>query len=426
MKISIYFSILSGIVTPPASKSIFQRACAAALLTPGITHLSNAGISNDDRTALALAQQLGLQLISENEGDLKVRGPKNISPADSILHCGESGLSTRLFTPIAALSGLPLTITGEGSLLRRPLPDLINALTTAGVAISGGPTLPLSIQGPLQIQNLELDGSASSQTATGILFAMAASGIRPLTLTLHHPVSIPYLALTVKVLREFGWPVDWDGSGTFHFSELRKELLLPVKFVVEADWSSAAALIVAGMIAGDISLSGLQEDSVQADHIILDILASAGGNFKWEAGILEVAMSSLKAFSFDATHAPDLVPLLAIAAAVAEGESEISGLHRLAHKESNRVETTAYLLEKFGVSHRFTGNSLFITGQDGFKCDGVAFHSHGDHRIAMAAAVGGLATIGHIVIEDAEAVGKSYPAFFLHLAQLGAFVFDVP
>ncbi len=426
MKVEVRPSVLSGTVAPPASKSIFQRACAAALLTPGSTRILNAGSSNDDRSALALAQQLGLNIISENGSDLEVRGPDTISPADNVLHCGESGLCTRLFTPIAALSSLPLTITGSGSLLRRPLPDLMAALQTAGVTVAGGPTLPLHIQGPLQIQNLELNGSASSQTATGILFAMAASGIRPLTLALHNPVSIPYLALTVAVLRAFGWAVDWDGKGNFCFSECRQVLPFPVPYAVEADWSSAAALIVAGTLAGSISLSGLQEDSVQADRIILDILASAGGKFCWEKGFLEVTERKLKAFSFDATHAPDLVPVLAIAAARAKGESEIRGLHRLAHKESNRAQTTSHLLAGFGVSHRFDGNSLFITGQELLYCNGALFQSHGDHRIAMAAAIGGLVTVGKIVINDVEAVEKSYPDFFMHLIQLGAFVFDVP
>jgi 3-phosphoshikimate 1-carboxyvinyltransferase len=418
MKVEIFPSSLAGLLKPPASKSDFQRACAAALLTPGKTHIYNSGISNDDRAALSVAEHLGLKILTQNGPDLVVQGPQNSSPSGPTLHCGESGLCTRLFTPIAALSTASITIEGEGSLLRRPLTSLVEALQKTGVKVIGGPTLPLFIQGPLQPCNLELDGSDSSQTATGFLFAMAASGVRPLTLTLRNPVSLPYLALTVEVLRCFGWPVDWDGAGAFRFSEARKVPLNHLEYFVESDWSSAAALVVAGTLAGTIQLGGLQKESVQADRIILKILLAAGAQWSWEQEYLHVQKSALRAFVFDATHAPDLVPVLAIAAATATGESEIMGMNRLLHKESNRAETTFSLLRGFGIAHHFEGDSLLITG--GLLQGGGTFDAQGDHRIAMAAAIGGLAANAPITILGAEAVQKSYPAFFFNLGSLGA------
>ncbi len=418
MKVEIFPSRLSGLSIPPASKSDFQRACAAALLTRGITHIFNGGISNDDRAALGVAEGLGLKVIARNGADLIVQGPPHISPAVAALHCGESGLCTRLFTPIAALSAAPVTIEGSGSLLRRPLTSLIEALQMTGVLVTGGPTLPLLIQGPMQLCDLELDGSDSSQTATGLLFAMAASGVRPLTLTLRNPVSLPYLSLTVEVLRRFGWAVDWNGGGQFRFSETRKIPAEPFEYRVESDWSSAAALVVAGTLAGDIHLQGLRQKSMQADRIILDVLAAAGAHFSWQEGILSIEKSTLRSFVFDATHAPDLVPILAIAAAAAAGETEIMGMSRLVHKESNRAETTSYLLQQFGIAHRFEGDSLLITG--GTLKGGGTFDAQGDHRIAMAAAIGGLIADAPITISGAEAVQKSYPAFFFNLGSLGA------
>ncbi len=418
MKVEIYPSKLSGICTPPASKSNFQRACAAALLTPGKTHLINSGISNDDRAALGVAEALGLKIIVRSGSDLEVQGPVNILPASPLLDCGESGLCTRLFTPIAALSNFPININGSGSLLRRPLTSLIEALQKAGVLVTGGPTLPLLIQGPLKPCDLEIDGSDSSQTATGLLFAMAASDVRPLRLTLRNPVSLPYLALTVEVLRHFGWAVEWDGCGKFCFSEKRKMPAMPLEYVVECDWSSAAALIVAGTLAGTIQLQGLAQESVQADRIILKVLEAAGAHFSWEKGLLKTEKSALRAFVFDATHAPDLVPVLAIAAAAATGETEIMGMNRLVHKESNRAQTTSALLQGFGIAHRFEGDSLLITG--GTLKGGSTFDTQGDHRIAMAAAIGGLIANAPITILGAEAVQKSYPAFFFNLGSLGA------
>jgi 3-phosphoshikimate 1-carboxyvinyltransferase len=191
-----------------------------------------------------------------------------------------------------------------------------------------------------------------------------------------------------------------------------------LKYAVEGDWSGAAFLIVAGAISGDIDISGLQTWSVQADKAILQALEAAGGKFIFERDVLRVFTSPLKAFTFDATECPDLFPPLAVLAAYANGRSVIKGAGRLIHKESNRALTLQEEFGKLGTRIELSGDEMYIDG--GAKLNGAIIHSHHDHRVAMAMAVAALGANGPVIIEEAEAINKSYPAFYTDLHLLGA------
>lgn len=419
MIVTIFPSKISGTVLSPRSKSSMQRACAGALLRNGITEIHQPGNSNDDLAALDVIQKLGA--VTENRGDyIKVQS-SGVNPVSSQVHCGESGLGIRMFTPIAALSSRPLEIAGSGSLVSRPMHFFDEILPHLGIQIkSNKGKLPLEIQGPLKPSNITVDGSLSSQFLTGLLMAYSAAGADGVEICVNNLKSKPYIDLTLSVMRSFEMPVpEVDNYERFVFHQHTKsnnsEIL---KYSVEGDWSGAAFLIVAGAISGDIIITGLQPFSVQADKAILQALESAGGKYFFEENDLHVFNSPLKAFSFDATECPDLFPPLAVLAAYADGRSVIKGAGRLTHKESNRALTLQEEFGKLGINIELSGDEMNIDG--GTILHGAKAHSHHDHRIAMAMAVAALGANEPVIIEEAEAINKSYPAFYNDLQLLGA------
>lgn len=200
-------SKLTGTIQAAASKSSMQRACAAALLTKGETTINNPGKSNDDLAAIDVIQKLGADIQYTGNGRLVINS-KGIYPLNNEVNCGESGLGIRMFTPIAALSDQPITLTGTGSLLTRPMDFFDEILPKLGVQVqSQNGKLPLHILGPMQPANIEVDGSLSSQFLTGLLLAYAAAGANDVTITVKDLKSKPYIDLTLQVMKHFGWEV---------------------------------------------------------------------------------------------------------------------------------------------------------------------------------------------------------------------------
>ena len=396
-----------------------QRACAAALLRKGITEIQNPGNSNDDLAALDVIQKLGA--VTEKRGNIIRIQSQGVQPVSSHVHCGESGLGIRMFTPIASLSSRELDITGTGSLVTRPMHFFDEIFPQLGIRIkSNEGKLPLHVQGPLKPASIKVDGSLSSQFLTGLLMAYSAAGASGVEIRVNDLKSKPYIDLTLSVMRSFGMPLpEVINYEKFIFHHRQKEAEPEVlKYAVEGDWSGAAFLIVAGAISGDISITGLQPFSVQADKAILQALEAAGGKFVFEEDELHVFRSPLKAFSFDATECPDLFPPLAVLASYASGHSVIKGTTRLAHKESNRALTLQEEFGKLGIRVTLAEDEMYIDG--GRPLSGGHTHSHQDHRIAMAMAVAALGATGPITVTDAGAINKSYPAFYSDLQLLGA------
>lgn len=419
MEVRISPSRLTGTIHAAASKSSMQRACAAALLKQGQTILINPGRSNDDQAAIEVIQKLGADVVREDNGNLKISST-GVQPANQAINCGESGLGIRMFTPIAALSHLPITLTGTGSLLTRPMDFFDEILPKLGIKIlSNKGKLPLQIQGPLKPVNIEVDGSLSSQFLTGLLMAYGAAGAQGVTITVRNLKSKPYIDLTLQVMNHFGWEVTNQHYEKFFFQNTHhKGSRLPVQYTVEGDWSGAAFLLVAGAIAGPITVKGLDLFSTQADKAVLQALIDCGSGLTIEAEQIEVGPLPLKAFHFNASDCPDLFPPLVALAAYCEGTTVIEGVHRLAHKESNRALTLQQEFTKLGIEIILQDDLMLIKGGTGVKA--AIAHSRHDHRIAMAIAVAALRADGSVVIEEAEAINKSYPAFYEHLKQLGA------
>ncbi len=427
MIVTIQPSELKGTITAPASKSSMQRACAAALIRSGKTTIINPGISNDDKAALQMIQDLGA-IVSEDEGIIQVssKGMIGQNGAEKLtVNCGESGLGIRMFTPIAALATIPITINGKGSLLTRPMDFFDTILPQLAVSIqSQEGRLPLHIHGPLQPKDITVDGSLSSQFLTGLLFAFAVATETLVTITVTDLKSKPYIDLSLKVLSDFGYQIDnQDYERFLIYPPNNNNQNTSITYQVEGDWSGAAFLLVAGAVAGNITVKGLDVFSTQADKAILKALIDSGANISIQAEQIDISMPSVGAtglvpFHFDATDCPDLFPPLVALAANCKGKSVIEGVNRLAHKESNRGLTLQEEFGKLGINIELQDDLMIIKGGTGIL-EGVTY-SHHDHRIAMATAIAGLNASGKVVIENADAINKSYPNFFQHIQSLGA------
>jgi 3-phosphoshikimate 1-carboxyvinyltransferase len=410
-------SIIHGKLAAPASKSSMQRACAAALLHKGTTHIHNAGISNDDKAALDIIQQLGATIgFNNNYVEIISTGFGAYVLEPKTINCGESGLSIRMFSPIAALSSSSIYIIGEGSLQKRPMDFFDEIFPQLGIEInSTNGKLPLQIKGPLQPQNIAIDGSLSSQFLTGLLFAFGEAATEEVTITVIDLKSKPYIDLTLHVLEHFGFNIENDNYERFIINPKEKIENKIINYTVEGDWSSASFLLVSAAIAGSIKLSGLDMQSTQADKAIMQALKSSGAMVNSSNDFIEITKADLHAFEFDATDCPDLFPPIAALAAYCKGTTTIKGTHRLAAKESDRAKTLQDIFGKMGINIILQNDKMMI---EGGKIKSAEVSSHHDHRIAMAAAVAALGADGDITINDAEAINKSYPNFFIDLKQL--------
>ncbi len=412
-----------------------QRACAAALLAKGNSVIKNPGNSNDDKAALDIIQKLGA--VIETNGNELIITSNGVNPIGSEINCGESGLSIRMFTPLVALSIHAITVNGTGSLTTRPMDFFDEILPQLGIKVkSNAGKLPLSIQGPIVPKNIEIDGSLSSQFLTGLLMAYSAASPNPskgggsesddsiVRIKVNNLKSKPYIDLTLNVMKQFGLLLPENKNYqefVFNYAaDTHDSPLTTHHYTVEGDWSGAAFLLVAGAIAGNITVKGLDVFSTQADKAVLQALMDCGCILSVQPEQIEIGPAPLKAFHFNATECPDLFPPLVALASYCNGKSVIEGTKRLVHKESNRAVTLQEEFAKLGVQIDLQDDLMIIHGGGGIKSATV--HSRHDHRIAMACAVAALKANGPVTIGKADAVNKSYPDFYEHLKMLKASV----
>ena len=403
---------VKGTLTPPCSKSYAQRALAASLLCGETSVLRNLEFCDDTRSALRCIETLGARVKHVDASTLSIEG--GLHPRGKVLHVGESGLATRLFTPIASLCGMPVTIEGQGTLLRRPMHMMIEPLRRLGVRVRDNDGyLPFEVCGPIRGGEIDVDGSVSSQFITGLLLALPLSQ-HDTTLHVRSAVSTPYLDMTVDTAARFGVEICHNDYKEFYIEGGQR--YRPAFFSIEGDWSAAAMLLVAGAVAGEVTVKNVSMLSKQADTAVCTALVRAGAELIHEAARITVRRRPLRAFEFDATQCPDLFPPLAALAAACEGESLITGTSRLAHKESDRAETLREEYAKVGIEINLsTPDVMRIRGG---RIRAARVQSHGDHRMAMSMAVAGLLSDGEMTIEDAECVAKSYPGFFEDLEKI--------
>ncbi len=400
---------LSGEVTPPCSKSYAQRALAAALLASGRTTLRGIELCRDTRSAIEAIRNLGARVTIEDDNTLIIDG--GLNPTVDRLNVGESGLAARLFTPIASLVGKPMVIDGEGTLKHRPMSMMVEPLRGLGVAVrDGGGHLPIEVCGPMKGGKVVVDGSISSQFITGLLIALPLAK-EDTTLVVNDAVSTPYIDMTLDTLERFGVEIMHnEGDYTEFYIEGNQEFT-PVDYTIESDWSAAAFLMVAAAIAGEVTIRNISTLSRQADTAVCRALERAGASIIIEENAITVAHRPLEAFTFDATHSPDLFPALVALAAAAEGVSTIYGIERLRGKESDRAEVLKEEYDKLGIAIEldYDKNVMHVVGGMPHAAE---VDSHDDHRIAMSLAITALRIEEEVAIRNRECVAKSYPSFF--------------
>ena len=406
---------LRGEVTPPCSKSYAQRALAVALLASGRTTLRGIELCRDTRSAIAAIEALGAKVEVVDDNTLTIEG--GITPKTRLLNVGESGLAARLFTPIAALLNSPITIEGEGTLRHRPMSMMVEPLKELGVSVrDGGGRLPIEVCGPIRGGKVTVDGSVSSQFVTGLLIALPMAE-RDTTIEVKGAVSTPYQNMTIDTIERFGVNVMYnEGDYTQFYIEAGQEYK-GVDYTIESDWSSAASIMVAAAIAGEVTIRNISMLSRQADTAICRALERAGASIIIEKNSITVSHRELEAFDFDATHCPDLFPSIVALAAASKGVSVIKGISRLRGKESDRGEVLKSEYGKIGIDIEldYETDEMRIVGGKPHNAD---VDSHDDHRIAMSLAITELRLEEPLNIKNRECVSKSYPSFFDDMASL--------
>ncbi len=411
-KIIIAPAALNGTVDTPSSKSYFQRAVAAALLADGESVIEGNLLCDDARAALGVAEALGARITIDGS-TVTVHG--GILPIRDEVSCGESGLCIRMFTPIATLAKTPVTLTAAGSLAARPLTMLEEPLAALGArCVTTNGHAPITVSGPLQGGAATIDGSVSSQSLTGLLMALPLAP-KDSRLTITGLTSRPYVEMTVALLRDFGITANWREGDIFEIPG--RQRYTPRRYRIEGDWSSAAALLAAGAVAGSVTVRGLNVHSAQADRAVLDILKMAGATVTVTGDAVTASIGNPRSIVADLTDCPDLFPVLTALALTLPGTSRLTGVSRLRHKESDRAAVLMTEFAKLDAIITIDGDTLVINGLSKRYSAPVTIDPHGDHRIAMAAAVAAL-HFGPITIAGAHCIAKSYPTFFDDIAKL--------
>jgi 3-phosphoshikimate 1-carboxyvinyltransferase len=411
---SVTPSAIDGIVAAPPSKSVTVRAMAAALLAPGMSRIRNISSCDDGVAAMGIVTDLGAALSNEKD-EIIVRSPgvHGIALRKNVVDCGESGLSMRMFAPVAALLPGETTLVASGSLQTRPM-DMVCALEQLGVPCrTSEGHAPVIVAGPMGGGRITIDASLSSQFLTGLLMALPVCPKDSIVLV-SGLKSAPYVRMTVGLLGHFGIKMGHRDDLT-EFVIKGGQSYRPAAYTVEGDWSGAAFLLVAGAIAGKATVTGLDPLSFQADRAILRVLEASGAHVTVVKDGVSAEMQELKPFIFDATDCPDLFPPLVALAAHCRGTSVIQGAGRLSHKESDRAQALRQEFGKLGIVVKVRGDTMEVQGG---AVRTATVDSHNDHRIAMACAVAALAARGEVRIEGSECVAKSYPGFFSDLEGL--------
>jgi len=411
MDIKVFPSEISGVIRAPSSKSQSIRAIASAMLAGGTSKIAYPSACDDALAMAGIAKALGAK-IKLNPGSMEITGGFN--PDGKTINCGESGLAARLMIALASLGEKEVIITGDGTLLKRHLGNIMQPLIDLDVkcATTRG-YLPFKIQGPLIGGHIEVDGSGGSQFISGLLMALPLAENNS-ELIVRNLKSIPYIDMTLEMLSKFGINIQHKDYQIFKIKGNQK--YLPANLEIEGDWSGAAFPLVAGALAGNMKISGINPNSQQADLKIISALKLAGANIENHDNEFNISKSKLNSIAFDATHCPDLFPPLVVLAAAAEGASKITGVNRLSQKESNRGLVLQEEMAKLGIQIDLSGDEMTVHGG---QIKGGSIFSHHDHRIAMAGTVAALIAEDPITIQNAECVSKSYPEFFNDMKKVG-------
>lgn len=396
MKVSIKKGIAKGCVDAPPSKSMAHRMLICAGLSGGECVVHGIAQSKDIQATMDCLKAIGVKC--EYDGSsVFVKGiDVKTAVAEDKLQCRESGSTLRFFIPICLASGQTFELIGAQRLLERPL-GVYSDLCKEKKLYFSQDAKGVTVKGPLKPGSFSVPGNVSSQFISGLLFVLPLlDGDSTIEITL--PIeSKSYIDMTILAMRQFGVIASWQDGKTIYLKGNQR--YCPCEVSVEGDYSNSAFLDAFNLIGGQVQVGNLSKESIQGDKVYTEMFG------KLESGcpVLEIS------------DCPDLAPVLFAMAGVMNGAT-FKGTKRLKIKESDRGETMAAELKKFGIKTEIYDNEIIVEPAE-LKKPEEAIFGHNDHRIVMANAV--LLTLTGGIIEGAEAVTKSFPDFFEKLSSLG-------
>ncbi len=423
MTVTIQPGAVSGTVRAIPSKSAAHRLLICAALADKPTHVFCEKESQDIAATVRCLEALGASIWQEGGAYRVVPIHRERIPQPCTLDCGESGSTLRFLVPVVCALGVTATFQMAGRLAQRPMEPLATQLREHGCTITHKPDQDrMEVSGQLQPGTFTIPGNVSSQFITGLLFALPLLD-RESTLVVEGELeSKGYVDMTLSALQTFGiTPPKTEDRWTISPSTYAS----PGTLRVEGDWSNAAPWLCMGILGGEgITVDGMDPQSLQGDKGVCEVLARMGGLISGQDNAISAMPGTLTSTLIDARNIPDLVPVLAAAAATAPGQTQVEGAARLRIKESDRLMTTRQTLNALGGDVEETEDGLIIRGKP--RLAGGTVDAQGDHRIAMLAAVASVVCNGPVTITGAEAIRKSYPTFWQELRDLGKEVAEEP
>ena len=408
-------SKLKGSVTVPPSKSMAHRAILCAALAKGISRIDNIAYSNDIIATIKAMESLGTKII-KNKDHLIIDGTTTYTKQDSLIDCVESGSTLRFMVPISIVKENQIHFIGEGNLGKRPLNTFYEIFDRQNIDYSyQDNVLDLKIKGQLKADHYKIPGNISSQFITGLLYALplvAGDSVIEITSNLE---SKGYIDLTLQILKTFGIEIINENYEQFIIKGNQNYVSNNLR--VEADFSQAAFYLVAGAIGNEVVLKDLNLNSPQGDKVAIDILKSMGAKIKSVEGNIQVVANELHGAIIDASQCPDIIPVISVACAIADGQSDIINAIRLRIKECDRIVATRQELNLLGANITEYEDAMKVIGVE--NIDGTNVSSHDDHRIAMMLAIASTICQKEIIIDNMDCVKKSYPNFWEDFVALG-------
>ncbi len=408
-------------ISIPSSKSYIHRYLLAALLSEGESTIENVTFSNDIKATLGCIENLGGKVnVSDGGKTIIIKG--GLKKLNSVsLYCGESASTMRFIIPVAMLFSNRVTVTGEKTLMQRPLEPYFDIFRKNGVTFDYKSGEYLMVCGSLAEKEYVINGAVSSQFVTGLLFSLPLMNFDSTVKIGGTLQSKPYVDITLEVLKNSGIEIINNDYRSFFIKGNQK--YTAGKFFTQGDYSQAAFFLTAGCFLGGISVSNMEPDSLQGDKVIVDILRKMGADIKSAEKGYIVEKSDLKSPGvIDATDFPDIVPILSLACALSEGKTVIKGIHRLRIKECDRVRATYDVLKRLGADISVENETIIISGKP--YLSGGTVSSFNDHRMAMTAAVASLVCDNSVIILEPMSINKSYPGFYDDLLTTGGVKYE--
>ncbi len=412
MKVKFEPSFLKGELKVPPSKSLLHRAIICASLSHGTSIIKNINYSKDILATIEAFKNAGIN-IEEKEKKLIITSNGKLNLRVNVIDCNESGSTLRFLIPLFSSLETNIIFTGKESLMKRPLFVYKNIYEKHDCSFILDENR-LSITGSLKSGEFNIPGNISSQFISGLLFYLPTLNEKSKINIIGDLESRDYIDMTIDMLKKFG----------VHIYKIDNSYIIPGQqyykarnIEIESDFSQMAFFAVAGIISGNITCKNINLKSLQGDKEIIKIIANSKGNITYQENNVIIKKSETSGLSVDVSQCPDLGPILGVLLSLSKGKSVLYNAKRLVMKESNRLEATYVTLKKLGVNCNIENDSLIINGTNQFL--GGEFDSFNDHRIAMMIAIASLRAKDPIILNNAEAINKSYPAFYEDFKSLG-------